>query len=305
MPAADFRLPMGRPCGAPSPCGASGGSPGVISCCFPRVTVGSTRCAWQLEDFGLCCTLVPRISPRIRFPVRSARVFASGFLSAPLAGIQLPSATLWRHLPGAGLTRLISSSVPVACSGFPLTGLTGLVCSRACTRKQPGVPGTQPSARGYGSQARRTSTLTLASEMKKWFTLSALCIAITAACYFGYKMEQRQALFYWACMTGERSSWNHEATLRWTALSPDGDGADEIVKNFHFIPHWIVYDPADVHDIERTSSTRREKELRLACLLPRFTLSEIHRQPPPPLCEMREMPTSASTTTNQPALRTD
>jgi hypothetical protein len=154
MPAADFRLPMGMPCGAPSPCGASGGSPGVIPCCFPRVTVGSTRCAWQLEDFGLCCTLVPRISPRIRFPVRSARVFASGFLSAPLAGIQLPSATLWRHLPGAGLTRLISSSVPVACSGFPLTGLTGLVCSRACTRKQPGLPGTQPTPAGYRGPRR-------------------------------------------------------------------------------------------------------------------------------------------------------
>ena len=109
---------MGWPYGSPSPCGASGGSPGVIPCCFPRVTVGSTRCAWQLEDFGLCCTLVPRISPRIRFPVRSARVFASGFLSAPLAGIQLPSATLWRHLPGAGLTRLISSSFPRILSRF-------------------------------------------------------------------------------------------------------------------------------------------------------------------------------------------
>jgi len=69
--------------------------------------------------------LIPRTAPQIRFSVRSARAFAFllrplgyggqdglsttlrslgvGGLSAPLAGIRLPSATLRRCLPGVGL----------------------------------------------------------------------------------------------------------------------------------------------------------------------------------------------------------
>jgi hypothetical protein len=41
--------------------------------------------------------------PHIRFLVQSARVFDSGFLSAPFTGIQLPSSTLRRYLTGTGL----------------------------------------------------------------------------------------------------------------------------------------------------------------------------------------------------------
>jgi hypothetical protein len=83
---------------------------------------------WQLEDFGLCCTLVPCIAPHIHFSVRSVRVFASGVavpfghchacacpvarklaaLSAPLTGIQLTSATLWHCLPLDRTNSLIS-----------------------------------------------------------------------------------------------------------------------------------------------------------------------------------------------------
>ena len=38
-PSADFRLPLGWPCGPPSPCGASGGSPGV----FPAASTRNRR----------------------------------------------------------------------------------------------------------------------------------------------------------------------------------------------------------------------------------------------------------------------
>ena len=122
-PSADFRYAINPPYGRLSPfrnaLRISRGNPG----CFPHITVGSTKCAQKLEDFGLCCTLVLRIAPHIRLPaswraysVRSARDFASSFLSAPLTGIQLPSATLRRLLPGTGLASLI-------CTNFPL-GLT-------------------------------------------------------------------------------------------------------------------------------------------------------------------------------------
>ena len=120
MPSADFRCPINLPCGRLSPFRnvhrISRGNPG----CFPHITVGSTKCAQKLEDFGLCCTLVLRIAPHIRLPaswraysVRSARDFASSFLSAPLTGIQLPSATLRRLLTGTGLASLISSNFPI------------------------------------------------------------------------------------------------------------------------------------------------------------------------------------------------
>ena len=68
----------------------------------------------RLVTFGLRIVLHPRPRipasyPPIRPPdpiyaVRSARVFDSGFLSAPLSRIQLPSSTLRRYLTGAGLT---------------------------------------------------------------------------------------------------------------------------------------------------------------------------------------------------------
>jgi hypothetical protein len=89
----------------------------------------------------------PRIPPHIRFPVRSARTFASGVLSAPLAGIQLPSATLRRYRTGTGLAHLIRTT-PVITLSSHLTPFAGLVRSRERTRKQPGVPGTQSAPRG-------------------------------------------------------------------------------------------------------------------------------------------------------------
>lgn len=92
----------------------------------------------------MCCTLVPRIPPHIRFPVRSARVFASGFLSAPLAGIQLPFATLRRYLPGVGLCSLNCASFPLSCFQLQRFQKTGTLAER--TDKQPGIPGTQQSA---------------------------------------------------------------------------------------------------------------------------------------------------------------
>jgi len=76
----------------------------------------------QLVSRSFMRRLIPHTAPPIRFSVRSARVFASGVavpfghchayawsvalradLSVPLAGIQLPSATLRRCLPGVGL----------------------------------------------------------------------------------------------------------------------------------------------------------------------------------------------------------
>ena len=123
MPSADCPDALGLPCGwlTPPMRGASGLSRGY-PCCFRYVAVESTKCAWQPEDFGLCCTLVPRIAPLIRFPVRSARIFASGFLSAPLTGIQLPSATLRRYPTGTGLARLISTSPRYRLDLFPRSG---------------------------------------------------------------------------------------------------------------------------------------------------------------------------------------
>ena len=92
----------------------------------------------------MCCTLVLRTSPHIRFLVQSARVFASGFLSAPLTRIQLPSATLRRYLTGAGLARLIRTFPSITLPLY-LTAFFELVRSRERTRKQPGLPGTQPA----------------------------------------------------------------------------------------------------------------------------------------------------------------
>ena len=83
----------------------------------------------------------PRIPPHIRFLVQSARVFASGFLSAPLTRIQLPSATLRRYLTGAGLARLIRTFPSITLPLY-LTAFFELVRSRERTRKQPGLPGT-------------------------------------------------------------------------------------------------------------------------------------------------------------------
>ena len=74
--------------------------------------------------------------------MQSARVFASGFLSAPLTRIQLPSATLRRYRTGTGLARLIRTFPSVTLS-LHLTAFVELVRSRERTRKQPGLPGTQ------------------------------------------------------------------------------------------------------------------------------------------------------------------
>ena len=52
-------------------------------------------------------------SSRIRFSVRSAHAFASGFFSVPLMRIQLPLATLRRYLTGAGLASLIYTNFPI------------------------------------------------------------------------------------------------------------------------------------------------------------------------------------------------
>ena len=108
----------------------------------------------------------PRIPPPIRFPVRSARVFASSVLSAPLTGKQLPSATLRRYLTGMGLARLISTQ-----SLLTLTQVDELVRSRKRTHKQPVVPGTQPRRGPYVASRRRTRR-TLASKHSPGATLA-------------------------------------------------------------------------------------------------------------------------------------
>ncbi len=105
----------------------------------------------------MCCTLVPRIPPHIRFPVRSARVFASGFLSAPLTGIQLPSATLRCHLTGTGLARLITSNFPIG-----LTPCRKLVRSRE----------RHPQAAGL---ARHTTTASCLASLRSADTRRAFC----------------------------------------------------------------------------------------------------------------------------------
>jgi hypothetical protein len=108
----------------------------------------------------LCCTLVPRTpasypptgSTHPIYAVRSARVFDSGFLSAPFTGIQLPSSTLRRYLTGAGLARLIRANFSANLS-YELTACLELVRSRERTRKQPGLPGTQPTLPGDSLKA--------------------------------------------------------------------------------------------------------------------------------------------------------
>ena len=83
----------------------------------------------------MCCTLVPVRLAYIRFSVRSAHAFASGFFSAPLAGIQLPLATLRRYLTGAGLASLISSNFPLG-----LTPCRKLVRSRSAPANSRACP---------------------------------------------------------------------------------------------------------------------------------------------------------------------
>jgi hypothetical protein len=62
-------------------------------------------------------------------------------LSAPLAGIQLPFATLRRYLPGVGLCSLNCASFPLFCFQLQRFQKTGTLAER--TDKQPGIPGTQ------------------------------------------------------------------------------------------------------------------------------------------------------------------
>ena len=83
----------------------------------------------------MCCTLVPVRFAYIRFSVRSAHAFASGFFSAPLTGIQLPLATLRRYLTGAGLASLISSNFPLG-----LTPCKKLVRSRSAPANNRACP---------------------------------------------------------------------------------------------------------------------------------------------------------------------
>ena len=142
-PSADFRLPVGEPCGPPSPLGASGGSPGLFPAASARDRSDLRDAFGQLEDFGLCCTLVPRTAPHIRFSVRSARAFASGVavpcghcrtfarpvalradLHAPLAGIRLPSATVATALRSVA-AGCAAARLPSVGSALPAWGRTG------------------------------------------------------------------------------------------------------------------------------------------------------------------------------------
>ncbi len=106
-------------------------------------------------------------------PVRSARVFASGFLSAPLAGIQLPSATLRRHLTGTGLARLITSSFPLGCRGASKTGQ--VACEQNWNAAEEGLT-LQGSAQAQPKQLVPWRGSVSASSVAKGLIMRASCI---------------------------------------------------------------------------------------------------------------------------------
>ena len=139
-------------------CGTHGGSPGVIPCCFLRVTVGATKRAILITGglpvvlhprpctpclYPLLCSISRRI--RLRLLLRSLHrdTVAFGYPS-PLSN--------WGRTCFLDFVQLSARLDPMK--------KIGTLAERTC--KQPGVPGTHPSARGYGSQARRSSALTLA-----------------------------------------------------------------------------------------------------------------------------------------------
>jgi hypothetical protein len=109
----------------------------------------------------LCCTLALIPPPHIRRPALLPGLRCTlgprmdfQFLSAPLAGIPLSSISLRRYLTGTGLALAFT---PLRGLDFParqgLTRFRSLVCSRERTRKQPGLPGTQPPAAPYVANA--------------------------------------------------------------------------------------------------------------------------------------------------------
>ena len=67
MPSADFRYAMGSPCGSLSPRWTRNGSPGVIPATFDARLSDLPRYAKQrIEDFAVCCQLVPSYPSLIR-----------------------------------------------------------------------------------------------------------------------------------------------------------------------------------------------------------------------------------------------
>ena len=155
MPSADFRYAFGKPYGVPSPSSETAtGSPGVLPGCFLHITVGSTWCVSNFRTSDCVASLSFSLHTSASYPpirsldpicaIRSARVFDSGFLSAPLPGIQLPSSSLRRYLNWDGTNPLIRPNPSVILDAW--TGF-GTIAER--TRKQPGLPGTQPRAAGY------------------------------------------------------------------------------------------------------------------------------------------------------------
>ena len=84
MPSADFRLPVGGPCGPPSPRGASGGSPGV----FPAASARDRRIyVMRFDNWGTSDCVAPSSrAPRLT----SASLYDQPALS-PTAFSPLPS----------------------------------------------------------------------------------------------------------------------------------------------------------------------------------------------------------------------
>ena len=158
MPSADFRYAFGKPYGVPSPSG-DGRLPDLPGSSLLFSMHSRRIYGMRLVTGGLRIVLHPRPTHHASYPpirssvpicaVRSARIFASGFLSAPLAGIQLPSATLRRYLTGTGLARLLSSNFPL---GLTLCGM--LVRSRSAPANSRACPAHNQSVeRDFGLAA--------------------------------------------------------------------------------------------------------------------------------------------------------